>query len=151
MRAATATQIIEVSHSQGCPVGCMYLVVHNRSAVGFVVLHFVTIILDLNVEHVFLCTCALRANFGRFVTADYFFRPNIFRDKKNIPASSFSFQRARMGPRVGNLSPSKCTVTVCLQNQNPNSAVEAAAGATAAGQRRMGPAAGSRGGGMRVS
>ena len=28
---------------------------------------------------------------------------------------------------------------------------EAAAGAAAAGQRRMGPAAGSRGGGMRVS
>jgi len=49
----------------------MYLVVHNRSAVGFVVLHFVTIILDLNVEYVFLCTCELRANFGRFVTADY--------------------------------------------------------------------------------
>ena len=67
---------IEVSHSQGCPVGCMYLVVHNRFAVGFVVLHFVTIILDLNVEYVFLCTCALRANFGRFVTADYL--------KKNI-------------------------------------------------------------------
>ena len=54
----------------------MYLVVHNRSAVGFAVLHFVTIILDLNVEYVFLCTCALRANFGRFVTADYL--------KKNI-------------------------------------------------------------------
>ena len=67
---------IEVSHSKGCPVGCMYLVVHNTSAVGFVVLHFVTIILDLNVEYVFLCTCALRANFGRFVTADYL--------KKNI-------------------------------------------------------------------
>ena len=49
----------------------MYLVVHNTSAVGFVVLHFVTIILDLNVEYVFLCACALRANFGRFVTADY--------------------------------------------------------------------------------
>ena len=62
---------IEVSHSKGCPVGCMYLVAHNTSAVGFVVLHFVTIILDLNVEYVFLCTCALRANFGRFVTADY--------------------------------------------------------------------------------
>jgi hypothetical protein len=62
---------IEVSHSQGCPVGYMYLVVHNRSAVGFAVLHFVTIILDLNVEYVFLCTCELRANFGRFVTADY--------------------------------------------------------------------------------
>ena len=62
---------IEVSHSQGCPVGYMYLVVHNRSAVVFAVLHFVTIILDLNVEYVFLCTCELRANFGRFVTADY--------------------------------------------------------------------------------
>jgi hypothetical protein len=62
----------EVSHSQGCPVGYLCLVVHNRSAVGFVVLHFVSMILDLNVEYVFLCTCELRANFGRFVTADYF-------------------------------------------------------------------------------
>ena len=52
----------------------MYLVAHNTSAVGFVVLHFVTIILDLNVEYVFLCTCALRANFGRFVTTDYFLK-----------------------------------------------------------------------------
>ena len=43
---------IEVSHSQGCPVGYMYLVVHNRSAMVFAVLHFVTIILDLNVEYV---------------------------------------------------------------------------------------------------
>ena len=42
-------------------LGYMYLVVHNRSTVGFVVLHFVTIILDLNVEYVFLCTCELPA------------------------------------------------------------------------------------------
>ena len=96
----------------------MYLVVHNRSAVGFVVLHFVTIVLDLNVEYVFLWTCALRANFGRFVTADYLKKYFIF------SASSFSFQRAHMGRRVGKISPPKCTVTVCLQNQNPNSAVK---------------------------
>jgi hypothetical protein len=53
-------------------------VVHNISAVGFVVRHFVTIILDLNVKYVFLCTCALRANFGRFVTADYLKKIFIF-------------------------------------------------------------------------
>ena len=65
----------------------MCLLVHNISAVGFVVLHFITIILDLNVEYVFCGTCALRANFGRFVTVDYF--------KKN-PASPFSFHRTNM-------------------------------------------------------
>jgi hypothetical protein len=103
----------------------MYLVVHNRSAVGFAVLHFVTIILDLNVEYVFLCTCELRANFGRFVTADYLKIYFIF------SASSFSFQRAHMSPRVGKISPSKCPVSVRLQNQNPNSAVTVTAGGVA--------------------
>jgi hypothetical protein len=66
-----------------------------------------------------LCACELRANFGRFVTADYF-KKTIF----YFPGFVFLFPTSpQESPGWKKISPSKCTVTVCLQNQNPNSAV----------------------------